>query len=136
MPVIFTSKKGTSIMPSVKNKNTLPELIIQFLLRDIGVKYEREKKLLNCRPDIILDIRKVTFIHDCLWHGYDCQRGYLPESNKQFCMTKITKNQERNLRNYTELNKAVWYYLVIWACEIKVCNLGKLIEKLWHYILD
>ena len=100
MPDIFTPEKRVSIMRSVKNKNTLPELIIQSLLRDIGVEYEREKVLLNCRPDIIMaDIKKVIFINGCFWHGHNCKRGQLPETNKLFWETKIAKNKERDLRN-------------------------------------
>jgi len=135
MPDIFTPEKRVSIMRSVKNKNTLPELIIQSLLRDIGVEYEREKELLNCRPDIIIpDIRKVIFIHGCFWHGHSCKRGKLPETNKQFWEDKITKNKERDLRNYTELTNADWDYLVIWGCEIKKKNLDLLIEKINFFI--
>jgi G:T-mismatch repair DNA endonuclease (very short patch repair protein) len=43
MPDIFSPEKRTDIMRSVRNKNTLPELIVQSLLRDIGIEYEREK---------------------------------------------------------------------------------------------
>jgi DNA mismatch endonuclease Vsr len=135
MPDIFTTDKRSNIMRSVKNKNTLPELIIQSLLRDIGVEYEREKELLNCRPDIIIpDIRKVIFIHGCFWHGHSCKRGKLPETNKLFWENKITKNKERDLRNYTELSNAGWEYLVIWGCEIKKKNLDFLIEKINSFI--
>jgi len=57
MPDIFTTDKRSSIISSVKN--TLHELIIKSLLRDIGVEHEREKELLNCRPDIIIpDIKQ------------------------------------------------------------------------------
>jgi DNA mismatch endonuclease Vsr len=137
MPDIYTLEKRTSIMSSVKNKNTLPELIIQSILRDIGFEYEREKKVLNCRPDIIIcDIRKVIFIHGCFWHGHDCKRGQLPETNNLFWETKIAKNKERDLRNYNELNDAGWEYLVIWGCEIKKKNLNCLIEKLSVFIGD
>jgi DNA mismatch endonuclease Vsr len=109
MPDIFTPEKRTSIMRSVRNKNTLPELIVQSLLSDIGVEYEREKKLLNCRPDIIIaDMKKVVFIHGCFWHGHDCKRGKLPESNKLFWENKITQNKTRDQKNYTELNAAGW----------------------------
>jgi DNA mismatch endonuclease Vsr len=135
MPDIFTADKRSSVMRSIKNKNTLPELIIQSLLRDIGVEYEREKVLLNCRPDIIIpDIRKVIFIHGCFWHGHSCKRGQLPETNKLFWENKITKNKERDLRNYTELNNAGWDYLVIWGCEIKKKNLDSLIDKINFFI--
>jgi len=135
MPDIFSIDKRSKIMRSVKNKDTLPELIIQSLLRDIGVEYEREKELLNCRPDIIIsDIRKVIFIHGCFWHGHECKRGQLPGTNKLFWENKITKNKERDLRNYTELNNAGWDYLVIWGCEIKKKNLDFLIEKISSFL--
>jgi len=135
MPDIFTTDKRSNIMCSVRNKNTLPELIIQSLLRDIVVEYEREKELLNCRPDIIIpDIRKVIFIHGCFWYGHSCKRGKLPETNKLFWEAKISKNKERDLRNYAELSNAGWEYLVIWGCEIKKKNLDFLIEKLSQFI--
>jgi DNA mismatch endonuclease Vsr len=93
--------------------------------------------LLNCRPDIIIpDIKKVIFIHGCFWHGHDCQRGHLPKTNNQFWANKIFRNQERDLKNYAELNKAGWYYLIIWACEIKKHNLDNLIGKLRDYIIE
>jgi DNA mismatch endonuclease Vsr len=136
MPDIFNPEKRTSIMSSVKNKNTLPELIVQSLLRGIGVEYEREKKLLNCRPDItILDMKKVIFIHGCFWHGHDCKRGRLPETNRAFWENKIVKNKMRDRKNYLELNEAGWDYLVIWGCEIKKKNLDILIKKIEKFIL-
>jgi DNA mismatch endonuclease Vsr len=135
MPDIFTPEKRTSIMSSVRNKDTLPELIVQSLLRDIGVEYERGKKLLNCRPDIIIsDMKKVVFIHGCFWHGHDCKRGRLPESNRTFWENKIAKNKVRDQKNYVELNEAGWDYLVIWSCEIKKRSLDILIEKISKFL--
>jgi DNA mismatch endonuclease Vsr len=135
MPDIFTPEKRISIMSSVRNKNTLPELIVQSLLSYIGVKYEREKKLLNCRPDIIIsDMKKIIFIHGCFWHGHDCKRGQLPETNRPFWENKIAKNKVRDQKNYVELNEAGWDYLVIWGCEIKKRNLDVLIEKIEKFL--
>ena len=137
MSDIFALEKRVSIMRSVRNKNTLPELIIQSLLRDIGVEYEREKELLNCRPDIIIsDIRKVIFIHGCFWHGHSCKRGQLPETNMLFWENKMAKNKERDLKNYLELSNAGWDYLVIWGCEIKKRNLNLLIDNISRFILS
>lgn len=135
MPDIFSPEKRTDIMRSVRNKDTLPELIVQSLLRDIGVEYEREKKLLNCRPDIIIqDMKKVIFIHGCFWHGHDCKRGKLPETNRDFWEGKIVKNKERDLRNYEELTCAGWDYLVIWGCEIKKRSLETLVETISRFL--
>jgi len=137
MPDIYTPDKRTSIMRSVKNKNTLPELIIQSLLRDIGIEYTREERVFNCKPDIVIpDIKKVIFINGCFWHGHSCKRGQLPETNKVFWENKITKNKERDLRNYIELSNAGWKYLVIWGCEIKKKNLDLLIKKLYSFIYE
>ena len=136
MPDIFTPDKRTEIMRSIKNKNTLPELIIHSLLRDIEVEYERSRKILNCRPDIIItDLRKVIFIHGCFWHGHSCKRAQLPETNRIFWENKINKNKERDLRNYTELNKEGWDILVIWGCEIKKSNLNCLIDIIKQFLM-
>jgi DNA mismatch endonuclease Vsr len=136
MPDIFTPEKRTSIMRSVKNKNTLPELIVQSLLREMGLEYERERKLLNCRPDIIIsDVKKVIFIHGCFWHGHECKRGNLPETNKSFWEDKIAKNKARDQKNYAELNEAGWDCLVIWGCETKKKNLCFLIKKIERFLL-
>lgn len=135
MPDIFTPDKRISIMRSVKNKNTLPELTIQLLLRDIGVEYECDKKLINCHPDIIMsNINKVIFIHGCFWHGHDCKRGQLPETNKHFWESKIIINKKRDLKNYAELNNAGWDYLVIWGCEIKKRKMDVLMDKINSFI--
>jgi DNA mismatch endonuclease Vsr len=136
MPDIFTPEKRTDIMSSVRNKNTLPELIVQSLLRDIGFEYEQEKRLLNCRPDIIIsNMKKVIFIHGCFWHGHDCKRGQLPETNKPFWESKIAKNKARDQKNYVELNEAGWDYLIIWGCEIKKRNIDALIEKIDKFLM-
>jgi DNA mismatch endonuclease Vsr len=120
MTDIYIHEKRTNIMRSVKNKDTSPELVVQSLSRDIGVEYNREKKLLNCRPDIIIpDMKKVIFTHGCFWHGHECKRGQLPETNEAFLRNKIVKNKTRDRKNYFELNEAGWGYLVIWRCEIK-----------------
>ena len=135
MPDIFTLDKRTKIMRTIKNKNTLPELIVQSLIRDIGVDYEREKELLNCRHDIIIsNMKKAIFVHGCFWHGHSCKRGQPPETNKLFWESKTVKNKERDLRNYAELSNAEWDYLVIWGCEIKKKNLNLLIDKINNFI--
>ena len=135
MPDIFIPEKRAIIMRSVRNKNTLPELIVQSLLRDLGVEYDREKKLINCFPDIIVsDMKKVIFIHGCFWHGHTCARGHLPQTNKPFWEAKIIKNKERDLKNYIELSDAGWEYLVIWGCELKKRKLNLLIDKLSMFI--
>jgi G:T-mismatch repair DNA endonuclease (very short patch repair protein) len=46
MPDIISKSKRSLVMSAVKHKDTLPELIIQSLIRDMGIDYERETRFL------------------------------------------------------------------------------------------
>jgi DNA mismatch endonuclease Vsr len=135
MPDIFSKEKRSEVMRSVKHKDTLPELIVQSLIRDMGVVYERETRILNTKPDIIIpEMKKVFFINGCFWHGHTCRRGKLPEANHAFWTEKINKTKERDNRNYTELRSNGWDYLIIWECEIKKKKMDVLIGKIANFL--
>jgi DNA mismatch endonuclease Vsr len=135
MPDIFSKEKRSSVMRAVKHKDTLPELIIQSLIRDMGIEYERETRVFNTKPDIVIpNMNKVFFINGCFWHGHKCRRGKLPTSNIEYWKSKITKTKNRDKRNYKELKLYNWQYLVIWECEIKKKNLDVLIKKIADFL--
>jgi DNA mismatch endonuclease Vsr len=135
MPDIFSKEKRSEVMRAVKHKNTLPELIIQSLIRDIGVVYECESRILNTKPDIVIpEMKKVFFINGCFWHGHTCRRGKLPETNRIFWEEKINKTKDRDNRNYKELKSNGWNYLIIWECEIKKKKIDALIDKIAHFL--
>jgi DNA mismatch endonuclease Vsr len=135
MPDIFTKEKRSSVMRAVKHKDTLPELIIQSLIRDMGIDYERELRIFNTKPDIVIqDLKKVVFINGCFWHGHICRKGKLPETNKEFWENKNIKTKKRDKKNYKELKTNGWNYLVIWECEIKKKKLDFLIRKLTRFL--
>jgi DNA mismatch endonuclease Vsr len=133
----FSKEKRSSVMRAVRHKNTLPELIIQSLIRDMGIEYERETRVFNSKPDIVIpDMKKVFFINGCFWHGHTCRRGKLPASNTQYWETKITKTKERDKRNYADLKSNGWDYLVIWECEIKKKEMDILINKIADFLIE
>jgi DNA mismatch endonuclease Vsr len=135
MPDIFSKEKRSEVMRAVKHKDTLPELIIQSLIRDMGVIYEREKHILNTKPDIVIpEMKKVFFINGCFWHGHTCRRGKLPEANRVFWEGKINKTKERDNRNYNELKSNGWDCLIIWECEIKKKKMDALIDKITNFL--
>jgi DNA mismatch endonuclease Vsr len=135
MPDIFTKEKRSSVMRAVKHKDTLPELIIQSLIRDMGIDYERELRIFNTKPDIVIqDLKRVVFINGCFWHGHICRKGKLPETNKEFWENKIKKTKKRDKKNYKELKANGWNYLVIWECEIKKKKLDLLIRKITRFL--
>jgi DNA mismatch endonuclease Vsr len=135
MPDIFSKEKRSEVMRAVKHRDTLPELIIQSLIRDMGVIYERESRILNTKPDIVIpEMKKVFFINGCFWHGHTCRRGKLPEANRIFWEEKVNKTKERDGRNYEELKSNGWDYLIIWECEIKKKKMDILISKITNFL--
>jgi DNA mismatch endonuclease Vsr len=135
MPDIFSKEKRSEVMRAVKHRDTLPELIIQSLIRDMGVAYERESRILNTKPDIVIpEMKKVFFINGYFWHGHTCRRGKLPEVNHTFWEEKIKKTKERDNRNYKELKSNGWDYLIIWECEIKKRKMDILISKITNFL--
>jgi DNA mismatch endonuclease Vsr len=121
---VYDNEKRSSIMRSVKNKNTAPELAVRRLLCDMGYRHYRLKgSSLPCRPDIIFPGKhKAIFVNGCFWHGHDCPRGQLPQTNVAFWQTKIEENRSRDERNYRDLTDMGWTYLVVWQCQLKESN--------------
>lgn len=132
---IYDQEKRSSIMKKVKNKNTAPELYVRKLLTSLGYRYRLKTKELNCNPDIVFTKKKkAIFINGCFWHGHSCKRGGLPKTNHEFWLEKIKKNEERDIKNYIELESKEWKYLIVWQCEIKEKNIINLIDKLKKFL--
>ena len=136
MADVFDENKRSEIMSKVKNKNTVPELVIRKLLCEIGYGHYRLKsKYLPCHPDIIYPgMKKAIFVNGCFWHGHKCRRGHLPEANHDFWAEKIHRNMARDQENYMNLEALGWTVLVIWQCEIKRSNRERLLDKLREFM--
>lgn len=136
MADIFDEDKRSEIMRKVKNKNTTPELMVRKLLCEMGYgHYRLQSKNLPCRPDIIYPgRRKAIFVNGCFWHGHECRRGHLPETNHNFWEEKIHRNIVRDQENYANLEALGWMVLVIWQCEIKVSNREQLVDKIRRFM--
>lgn len=135
MSDIYDSEKRSEIMKKVKNRDTTPELFIRKLLTSLGYRYRLSTKALDCHPDIVFPSKKkVIFVNGCFWHGHNCKRGHLPESNKEFWNDKIHNNIIRDQKNYAECIEKGWQYLVIWQCDIKISNAEKLKSRLLEFL--
>ena len=122
-------------MSHISGKETKPEILVRKFLFANGFRFRKNVKDLPGKPDIVLPKYKtVIFIHGCYWHGHDCKRGTLPETNIEFWETKISGNIERDKRDATELDKQEWNVIVIWQCEIKNVELQK--ERLSKLLLE
>ncbi len=119
MADIFSKDKRSELMSKVTGKETKPEIMVRKYLFSKGYRFRKNVKALPGSPDIVLSKYKTAiFVHGCFWHGHDCRKGRLPETNHDFWVDKITKNKDRDKRNISELTDSGWKVLVVWECEL------------------
>ncbi len=108
-------------MSNVKSKNTKPEILVRKFLFSHGYRYRVNRKDLPGKPDIVLPKYKaVVFINGCFWHGHkNCKYATIPESNRDFWLTKITGNAERDKLAHEKLTSMGWRVIDIWQCQLK-----------------
>lgn len=119
-------------MSRISGKNTKPEIIIRKIAHSLGFRFCLHKKDLPGKPDIVFPkYKKVIFVNGCFWHGHkNCTRSKLPTTNKKFWKDKIEGNQRKDRRNYIQLKKLGWEYLVIWQCKIRATDNEEIKNKI------
>ena len=116
MADIFSKKKRSMIMASVKSSNTKPELKVKKAIRGLGFSYQPEMK---GNPDFISRKRKVAiFVNGCFWHK--CKTCYRPPSaNKHYWESKIETNKIRDGKNARYLRGKGYRVITIWEHQLK-----------------
>jgi DNA mismatch endonuclease (patch repair protein) len=122
MTDILSPSERSALMRLVKSKNTVPELVVRRLCRNLGHKgYRLHRKGLPGKPDVVFVKRKLAiFVHGCFWHGHNCH-GHVrqPKSKQSYWIPKIKRNCERDAENIAALNALGWQILIVWECETK-----------------
>lgn len=105
-------------MASIHAKGTKPELLVRHWLWNRGYRYRLNVKNVPGSPDIVMrKYRTAIFVNGCFWHGHEeCNKYSVPKTNTDFWMAKVTRNRERDERNYKLLLDAGWHVIVIWEC--------------------
>lgn len=108
-------------MQAVKSKDTAPEVSVCRVAHHMGYRFRLHRKDLPGKPDLVFPrLHKVIFVHGCFWHGHDCARGSrVPVQNREYWVTKIARNQERDKNAQTSLRALGWNVLIIWECETR-----------------
>ena len=67
-------------MSRIRNKDTMPEILVRKFLFANGFRYRLNDKKLPGKPDIVLPKYKtVIFVNGCFWHGHEnCKYFKLP----------------------------------------------------------
>jgi DNA mismatch endonuclease, patch repair protein len=129
---IYSAKKRSAIMRSVRTVHTAPEMAVRRVLRKMHVRFIGNSDRLPGRPDVVLpDCHAVLFVHGCFWHHHRaCGKAKLPTTNRAFWTDKITENAKRDKRVASELRRAGWKVKVVWECETRRLSLQGRIARL------
>lgn len=115
-----TPQQRSAMMSRVRRQHTKPELAVRRLLHSLGYRYRLHAKELKGSPDVVFRRhRAAIFVHGCFWHGHDCPRAKLPQSNAAYWEAKISRNRTRDLAAEDALTSDGWRVLTIWECETR-----------------
>lgn len=134
----LTVQERSEIMKRVVSKGTRPELTIRKIVWGLGYRYRLNVNGIPGKPDIAFKSRKkAIFVNGCFWHRHPgCALTRTPKSNTEFWTKKFATTIKTDQRNYEELTRMGWRYLIIWECEIKKSNLKCLTQKIDQFMKD
>lgn len=131
----LTPENRSENMRRIRGKNTVPELTVRKLCREIGFSgYRIHRKDLPGKPDLAwVGQRRVVFVNGCFWHGHECTEGSRkPRSNQSYWIQKIQRNKQRDADNIATLRASGWSVLTVWECETN--KQEKLSKKLKRFL--
>jgi DNA mismatch endonuclease (patch repair protein) len=129
----LTPQQRHYVMSRIHGKGTKPELLVRQWLWRHGYRYRLNVKSVPGKPDIVMRrYRTAIFVNGCFWHGHHVETQSIaslptitnsscckiPQTNREFWVNKIKRNQERDRRNYQMLHDNGWQVIVIWECQL------------------
>lgn len=127
----LTKEQRRKNMQAIKSKDTSIEVSLRKALWNKGIRYRKNYAKLLGKPDIAITKLKIAIFCDSeFWYGYNWEEKKAKITiNKQYWITKIEKNMERD-SNITQLLKQDgWIVLRFWGKEIKR-NLSSCVEQI------
>ena len=148
-------------MAAIRSKDTKPEMIVRKGLWRRGFRYRLNHKRLPGHPDLVLrKYRTCIFVNGCFWHGHKLHKVQnekskvkneelafalessvcckIPKTNREFWVTKIRRNMERDLEDLRKLAAMGWHCITVWECELKPAKredtlnaLALTLNKIW-----
>lgn len=120
-------------MSMIRAKDTKAEKSLRKELWKRGLRYRKNCSLIYGKPDIVFLRKQVAvFIDGEFWHGYHFEEIKARiKSNKEFWITKIERNRERDFAITQFLIEQGWVVLRFWDFEIKndLCRCADKIEQ-------
>ena len=136
----MTPEQRHYCMSHIRSRNTKPELKVRQWLWRHGYRYRLNVKDVPGKPDIVMRrYHTAIFVNGCFWHGHHMEvRGErlevrggepecckIPQTNTEFWVDKIIRNQQRDQQNYQLLKDNGWQVIVVWECQLKADRLER-----------
>lgn len=140
-------------MAAIHSKDTKPEMIVRRGLWRKGFRYRLNSPKLPGHPDLVLrKYRVCIFVNGCFWHGHNVEFSHvdrttliensdcckIPQSNRDFWVKKIERNQQRDVEEQKRLAEMGWHCITVWECELKpskreqtLKSLAFTLNKIW-----
>ena len=122
-------------MKQVKSKGSEIEVLLQKELWRRGLRYRKNVKSIEGKPDIAFIGKKIAVFCDSeFWHGYDWEnRKNDFKSNTEFWISKIERTMQRDKEVTQKLQSEGWIVLRFWGKEIKknLAECADLVERIW-----
>ena len=145
----LTPEQRHRVMSRIHGKGTKPELKVRQWLWQHGYRYRLNVKSVPGKPDIVMRrYRTAIFVNGCFWHGHHVETFpetskeennllrqetfqetslqmvnskccKIPQTNREFWVNKIKRNQERDQKNYQLLHDNGWQVIVVWECQLQ-----------------
>ena len=145
----LTPEQRHRVMSRIHGKGTKPELNVRQWLWRHGYRYRLNVKSVPGKPDIVMRrYRTAIFVNGCFWHGHHIETFpetskeennllrqetfqetslqmvnskccKIPQTNREFWVNKIKRNQERDQKNYQLLHDNGWQVIVVWECQLQ-----------------
>lgn len=108
-------------MRRIRSKDTSIEIKLRKALWHRGFRYQKNCKGIIGKPDICFKGKKVAIFCDSeFWHGkYLTEGKYIPKTNAEYWIPKITRNIERDKEVNATLSEQGWVVLRFWQKEIE-----------------
>ncbi len=117
----LTKEQRRKNMQAIRSNKTSIEILLGKEIWAKGLRYRRNDKTVNGKPDFTFKKYKLAVFCDSeFWHGKDWETNkYKIKSNREYWFNKIERNIKRDNQVNYELSKLGWNVIRLWAKDIE-----------------
>jgi DNA mismatch endonuclease (patch repair protein) len=110
----------STVMASIKSKNTKPERIAFAELKSRGISFRKHYENAPGKPDIARPRKKLAvFIDGDFWHGRELDRVIAKYGEDSSWVTKLRRNVARDAEQEMQLRAKRWDVLRVWESDLR-----------------